>query len=949
MKKAVLPLFLVFSCIASSPAQQELVDSLKKILPTVTEDTTRVVMLGDIAFYLYNLDPVESFEYGKQTLELAKKINFGRGIINGYYKMCIARFGASDYMDAEKYALLALEQAEKMNYTQKKSPIFNILGIISKHQGNYHEAIKWGFESEKIARESNDMTDVGVALTNIGVLYLELNDTTIAKKYFLDALEIMEEKQEKQHLVELYTNLEPVEQDTGKRFYYINRAIDLAEQANYPNPLAYNYNNLANFYLEIRKDNNNAYKSYRKALYYLDLTGDNYQKSITCVDLGDYFLQNGELDSARYYLNQGLALATDSNIRLQKVEANRSIAKIQAFKGDFEHAYQSLMDSYILNDSLYNENIAHQLAIANTRFETEKKEAQIAQQGLELATQENIRNRIIFAFVSIILITIGIFQWYYNRQRRKKKEAELALELKQTETENLRKLDSMKSNFFTNISHELRTPLTLISGPLENAIEKTREASVADDIKLAHSNSKKLLVLINEILDLSKLEGGKLEVKKSPVNYIQLVKRIFYSFQSLANLRKINLVFNSDLPENLTVQMDIEKFEKILNNLISNAIKYSGQEKNITLETKKTESRLTLKVIDEGSGIHPEDLPNIFNRFYQSSDPAQSMHGGTGVGLALARQLCLLLGGDIEVESQVARGSTFTVDLPLIISENKVPETGSEYQKGEVEDQEAITYKPIFIDGEKARILIVEDNPEMSNYLEKIMSPFYHCETAQDGMEALKKIQKEKYDLITSDVMMPRMDGFEFRDRVNKLPTQRQIPFIMLTARAMEEDKVFGLSLGVDDYITKPFKATELLARINNLLRNKIERESWIRDNQQISTVKGSEESAEKQILKKAEQSVLQNLSEPGFKVADLAKNVGYGERQLRRVIKKLTGLSPVNFILEIRLYKAYQLLDKRVYLSVSEVRYEVGIESASYFTKKFRERFGRNPNEMLD
>ncbi|RZV55394.1 MAG: hypothetical protein EX254_11205, partial [Flavobacteriaceae bacterium] len=446
-KTCILIIVMLLSFGKGLKAQQQIIDSLKLLVPQSKEDTNKVLLLGDIAYYLYNLNPEESFEYGRQTLELAQKIGFGRGVINGYYKMCIARYGESDYEDAKKYALLALEKAEELEYGNRMSPIFNILGIIAKNTGDYEEAIKWGFEAEKIARQYGEETDVAIAISNIGSLYLELSDTINAKKYLLDAVALMMAQDEKLHLVELYSNLVHVEADDDKKFEYLNNALNLAEETEYISGLIYNYQSLGNFYRDVRQDFANAKVSYNRALTYVDMNEDQYQKASICIDFGNLLMQTDQLDSASLILEEGLELAKGHDFRLKITEAKKMLSKIYALNNDHEQAYTFLEESYILNDSLYNENIAEELAIANSRFESEKKESQIIQQQLEIERQTNIRNRTIFGGLLLVLIGTGVFLALNYRNRRKRKEAELAFELEHAKAENLKNLDHLKSEF----------------------------------------------------------------------------------------------------------------------------------------------------------------------------------------------------------------------------------------------------------------------------------------------------------------------------------------------------------------------------------------------------------------------------------------------------------------------------------------------------------------------
>jgi len=405
----------------------------------------------------------------------------------------------------------------------------------------------------------------------------------------------------------------------------------------------------------------------------------------------------------------------------------------------------------------------------------------------------------------------------------------------------LKQLDTAKSRFFANISHELRTPLTLILAPLENAIEKVKSKSVKEDLQLARSNSKKLFTLVNEIMDLSKLESGKMQLKETAVDLEILLRRIFFSYQSLAQVRGFDLSFNYHLPKDLGVQLDIEKFEKVLNNLLSNAFKHSKSGGVITMDVSNEKGNLKIGIQDTGKGISKENLEKIFDRYYQIEGEGEPLQGGTGIGLAYAKEITQLFGGDLRVESELDKGSNFILTVPLKKTVlKKIISTDSEEIFKPVQSKiETPVYS--FQNG-KPHLLIVEDNPEMSKFLVQTLSNLFQCTTAMDGIEALNKLENQKFDLITSDVMMPNMDGFTFLEKVHEKEDFLTTPVIMLTARTLEEDKLRGFQLGVDDYLTKPFSTKELIARINNLLRNKAEREQWHLENNSNDSTEKEEE-----------------------------------------------------------------------------------------------------------
>jgi DNA-binding response OmpR family regulator len=513
------------------------------------------------------------------------------------------------------------------------------------------------------------------------------------------------------------------------------------------------------------------------------------------------------------------------------------------------------------------------------------------------------------------------------------------LESEKKEREKLQELDKLKTRFFTNVSHELKTPLTLILGPLANTLEKINNEEAKQDVLLAYNNAERLHDLINETLDFSKLESGKLEIVKSPVLISETLKRSFLSFQSLAEMKNIMLRFQSTIGDETYISCDYGKLEKIVNNLVSNAIKFS-ENNSLVILSANIDDNLTVEVVDHGRGVPVEEQDKIFNRFYQAKHNQYGNYGGTGVGLAFSKELAEVMNGTLSIKSKPEEGSTFILTIPAQIVSAPI------VQAAETRDDKNIghlAYESLLIDGEKPKLLIVEDNPEMQQYLISILGDQYQCFLANDGYEAIKMVQTNTFHLISSDIMMPNMDGFSLKAKINQISGNRSIPFIFLSARSQDEDVLEGLQLGVDDYITKPFNKYEYLARIHNLLTNRKERiDSLVSFGSNENT-----ESVDVKILKEVEKDILVNLNNTDYKVSNLADTMHYSQRQLGRIVKQLTGMSPIELILELRLQKAHRLLKKKHYSSIAEVRYEVGIESPSYFARKFKERFGVSPSEI--
>lgn len=413
--------------------------------------------------------------------------------------------------------------------------------------------------------------------------------------------------------------------------------------------------------------------------------------------------------------------------------------------------------------------------------------------------------------------------------RKSKNKAVKDKELIERQAEKLRELDEVKSRFFANISHELRTPLTLINAPLETLIEngEIKNKDVRETLDVARKNGVSLLSLVEEILDLAKLDAGKLKLVENPVRVYDCLVDIVESYGEGFRQKGINFEFEFLLERELTLLMDTKKCHKILNNLLSNAMKFTPEQGTIVLSIRKAEgfdNSLLISVSDTGKGIHADDLPHIFDRYYQSERPGNKAEGGTGIGLALAKELAELMGGSLVVSSETGEGSTFTFQLPM--KEVDTPEVvvqGVELNEPLIEalNDTVGRYNQKFgID--KPLLLVTEDHAEMRAFIARTLRPYFEVKEAPHGKAALEVLGRFPVDIVISDVMMPEMDGFELLKAIKADKTLRQVSLVMLTARAEQQDKLEALTLGIDDYLTKPFSAVEFLARIKNILENRI-------------------------------------------------------------------------------------------------------------------------------
>jgi signal transduction histidine kinase/DNA-binding response OmpR family regulator/ligand-binding sensor domain-containing protein len=608
--------------------------------------------------------------------------------------------------------------------------------------------------------------------------------------------------------------------------------------------------------------------------------------------------------------------------------------------------------------------------------------------------------------VLAIFALIFVAYWFYKRRTRLLKQTQKLLEKEikkataqiendkktiEIQAAELRQIDKVKTRFFANVSHELRTPITLIQGPIQSAINSQQLNNQNFTLLYkAKQNTKKLLQLVNEILDLTKLDAHKLELEETTVVFYIFLKRIISNFESYAANKSIDLIFQYAPLQRTQVKLDTNKFEKIVSNLLTNAFKFTPDKGHITVSVEDFGKDLKIMVQDTGRGISQKDLPQIFNRFYQSSTNTKA-EGGLGIGLALSMEYVKLMDGKMWAESSlegVNQGSIFYVQLPrkevIAMLSNEDALALTQPNKSEI----VPTLKP-----EKTTetppehtILLVEDNPDLQEYISFLLSPYYQVLTAENGKVALellkslpslkRKLPGEKPatrspSLIISDIMMPIMDGYEFLEKLKNQDRFRHIPVIMLTARAELKDRLKALQIGVDDYLLKPFEEEELLTRIENLLQNYQERldqradtskESAPSNSSDISNKKEADEAESQQVsatltvtkedqdwLQNLEAFLSQNLSNHQYSVPQLAFDMTISERQLRRRIKQLTGLSSLHYIKEIRLQKARQLLEEKTYKTLTQTATATGFPNSKTFSRNFFQRFGKTPSDYLN
>jgi signal transduction histidine kinase/DNA-binding response OmpR family regulator/ligand-binding sensor domain-containing protein len=572
-----------------------------------------------------------------------------------------------------------------------------------------------------------------------------------------------------------------------------------------------------------------------------------------------------------------------------------------------------------------------------------------------------------WAYVLYGLIVIMIIRWYRNFLiTRERLKADLQLE--KIEVEKVQELDRMKSRFFANISHEFRTPLTLILGPIDRLL--ANRPKVAEfDWNLFHimkRNAEKLKALINQILDLSKLDTGQAKLQLSKGSITEFLKNIVLSYLSLAESKTIN--YKHDLARaSADLYFDGDKLEKIAGNLISNAFKFTPEGGRISVKLAyimdaedNVPEYLELIVKDSGIGIPEGKLDKIFSRYYQVDDPDAGMQEGSGLGLALTKELVDLYRGEINVDSVPGKGSTFTVRLPIherfFAEDEKTVVIEKDKEEMYIPDPEMPVEEIIAMDNDepivsspdirtRPVVLIVEDNHDLRKFIIQGLDDLYQILEAENGLEGLDRAIEEIPDLVITDLMMPEMDGLEMCKRLKADERTSHIPVIILTARAERASKLEGLESHVDDYIIKPFDQEELKTRARNLieqrrlLREKFKYAFFLKE-------RGLDlKSTDERFIKKAIDTVKSHLDDPDLNVNILSEKLGVSNTQLYRKIHGLTNQSPSEFIRNLRLQHSALLLNKN-YDNIAQIAYQVGFSNHSYFSKCFRELYGISPVE---
>jgi len=548
--------------------------------------------------------------------------------------------------------------------------------------------------------------------------------------------------------------------------------------------------------------------------------------------------------------------------------------------------------------------------------------------------QYNHQKMYIVLFSIILLLLIGIMVYIYRTILMKRRIEEEA--------------NKAKLQFFTNISHELRTPLTLIADPVNYIIhDDNLNSQQRSMLQIVQRNVLVLTQLVSEILDFRKVQNGKMELRLSDFNLSESMKQWIMLFSASAQKKHITISMNA--PDAVMLRADQDKIERICYNLLSNALKYTSEGGEITLTAKEENGRVMISVADNGCGISSDELPYIFDRFYQAKNAGR----GTGIGLAIVKAFTELHHGEVSATSVEGKGSTFTIHIP-VRQKGEVTNQPTEKIEQLVEPSSAqeVPNQARHIDEliqpyqtDKPEVLIIDDNIDIRTYLRTVLSEKYNVSEAADGKAGLELARKIVPDIVLSDIMMPVMDGLAFCQQLKTDKAISHIPVILLTARSLDEQRAEGYEHGADAYLSKPFSLRLLFSRIDNLIQSRKKLSKLFSNSDENDAFEKLSNETDKTFAAQLRKIIQDNLSDNEFNVERIGDEIGLSRVQLYRKVKALTGYSPVEMLRKARLTRARHLL-RTTEKTVSEVAYAVGFSTPSYFSKCYKDEFGESPKK---
>lgn len=814
--------------------------------------------------------------------------------------------------------------------------LYNAIGNVRRQYDQFELALENYVHAIKIFESAGSHQGLTQALSNAGNIHNLMGNTDKALEYTLQALESARKagiQSSVAYSLRLLGQIYRKRKNVDSALMMYQQAISIYSELNSKRDVSETELSLGNIYFD-RSDYSSALKHYSSALSASKASGDSLLMTYVYVSRGITLLYMKQYAQAKKEMDTTLVLAAKLNLPAMRMDSYQVLSEIYNEERDYKTGQEYYKKYITVRDSLTRVQNHQKAQEIEARFQTEKKDDAIRVLNAEnkLKSTQQIYLLIVLGLVVVLSIML------YNRYKVKTKA-----------NEKLKEIDRMKSRFFTNISHEFRTPLSLIIGPLEDILRKTSDDDQKRQFGLMHRNARRLQDLINQLLDLARLEAGSMALRLQVGDMTQTLRFVGSAFPSLAERKGID--YRQEIKANIRGCYDRDKVEKITNNLLSNAFKFTPEGGRVELRAEQHGGHCVIEVRDSGPGIPSDQLEKIFQRFYQIDETATRTAQGSGIGLALARELTELHRGTLTVQSREHEGSVFTVSVPIERDAYQglvVDEAADEKQPDAVLESHETISQALNEDESTPVVLVAEDNEDMRSFIGDLLKDQYRLVMADNGVDALRLCREVVPDLMVCDWMMPRMDGRTLCERVKLDEVTSHIPVLMLTARADQESRISGLETGADDYLTKPFDAVELTVRTRNLidqrkrLREHFSRELVLQPGNIALPSKDAE------FLERVLNVVEKHHVHPGFSVDAFSENLNMSRMQLHRKLKALTGESPGEFLRRFRLERAKQLLSVRG-AHISDVCFQVGYNSVSNFSRAFREANGITPSEFVN
>ena len=957
-------LLACFSINLSSQSIQQKADSLLALIENTEIDTVKAnhyISLGKM--YLYN-NPTEATQFLRKGLAISDKARFHKGLRVFYVNL----FNVHDILGSHSDSLLVYIKAIEDLYEETGDIMYKIQvhwsrGVYYKKFGNSDKVIEEYLKALKLVRQHNsDKLKEAKLLCNIANILIVNGDYEDALDYYKKATPLFVNDKRSQAIV--YLNIGNIynhdlnERDTALQF--LSTAYILAEEVE-------DYNLMVDILIEqgnisdSKENYEQANQLYQRALKIVTQynLGHNFIQVLTA--LGRHHLERKQYKRSIEYNERAINLIEKGQNYGYLKEVYENQEKAYVALGNYKSAHEVKTQLANHLDSLNSAEVKGKIKELQTKYEVEQKEAEnelLKEKQAVSLRQLRYKSYMTIGLVVALLFAIIWVVTYYrsNQQLRANKE------IIESQSRELKELYEDKSRLFVNIAHELRTPLMLITNPINNVMKnKELPTKALQSLQVVHRNTTYLKELVNQVLDLSKSEQQNLPVYISSFQLSDMLNVLITDFQSFADYQKIQFQTPIHI-DNISLKTDGEKLFIILKNLLSNAFKYTPSGGKVELNYTESGNDVIINVKDTGQGIDKMDIPHIFKPYFQSS--YTPIEGGTGIGLAICKEYIEELGGNIKVNSNLGQGSTFSIQFPkhLRSKHAEIAHTPLSFlEKAAVQPIEIAS--PHNIDEDRKTLLIVEDNLEISQYLQTILQDNYQILLANNGAEGLKQLEQQQTDLILTDIMMPVMNGFELMKRVKTNEKWQQIPIIALTARNEIADKLEALRIGIDDYLVKPFHEEELQIRIKNLLKYQENRLNFIAE--EVEKTEAANMQSDNSInpaaatppitkidqewLAELEQLTYKGITNVDFNAYQLSLEMDISYSQLYRKIKQLVGFTPKQYINQIRYQQARQFLENRTYTSVKRVAYEIGFKDEKNFSRNFKKRFGKYPSAYLE